>query len=273
MTRPLMRLGIDQLEGMFAQNKQESQVLRQLAEELQYRQVPKAIALMNDVKAALRKMSRPPSFSTSSPATSAGEDDQQPQLWPQPMSLERFSEEKIADLESLLLLFVPPSDAIGNVSLRNLLSEQGWDDETYWAIRNRLIERGILETGRGRGGSVRRTSDGSKGPSPSTVVAPVPMPAPSAPTRPSVSSATSTTPKPLPTFPSMPLDDAHKVLRVAPGSAWESIESARRQLVQQASPARTTSLSPEKRLQIQDQARRANLACLSIWRTRIGSES
>lgn len=261
-----MRLGISQLEEMYAKNKSEPQVLRQLESELQYRQVPKAIALMSDVQSALCRCSsqRP----TILPPMPIEDNDPEPELWPQPMTLTKFSEEEIADLESQLLLLIPSSDAIGNVSLRNLLSEQGWDDETYWAIRNRLIERGILETGRGRGGSVRRASGDSMVLPPSIVVAPVPTPDPSAPTRSLVSSAISTTSKPLPTLPSMPLDDAYKVLRVAPGSAWESIESARRQLVQQASPARTASLSPEKLLQLEDQAQRANLASISIWKGR-----
>jgi len=65
-----------------------------------------------------------------------------------------------------------------------------------------------------------------------------------------------------------PLDEACKVLGVAPGGAWELVELARRQLVQRASPARTGSLSPEKRLQLQEQARRANLACIAFWENR-----
>ena len=39
----------------------------------------------------------------------------------------------------------------GNVSLQR---ELGWDEETYWPIRDRLVDAGLLELGRGRGGSV-----------------------------------------------------------------------------------------------------------------------
>lgn len=39
----------------------------------------------------------------------------------------------------------------GNVTL---LRELGWAEETYWAIRDRLVDAGLLEVGRGRGGSV-----------------------------------------------------------------------------------------------------------------------
>ncbi|HLK12881.1 MAG TPA: hypothetical protein VKW76_16015 [Candidatus Binatia bacterium] len=72
------------------------------------------------------------------------------------MALEGLSEQEIAAKEEQLLTRVPNSEAIGNVTLRGQLSAVGWDEETYWAIRNRLIERGVLETGRGKGGSVRR---------------------------------------------------------------------------------------------------------------------
>lgn len=40
----------------------------------------------------------------------------------------------------------------GNVTLQRGL---GWGDDRYWAIRDRLVDAGRLELGRGRGGSVR----------------------------------------------------------------------------------------------------------------------
>ncbi len=39
----------------------------------------------------------------------------------------------------------------GNVTLQR---ELGWEEETYWPIRDRLVDSGKLELGRGRGGSV-----------------------------------------------------------------------------------------------------------------------
>ena len=39
----------------------------------------------------------------------------------------------------------------GNVTLQR---ELGWSEETYWPIRDRLVDSGLLELGRGRGGSV-----------------------------------------------------------------------------------------------------------------------
>ena len=53
MTRPLMQQKIGQLEALFARSKSDVKVLKQLEHELQYRQVPKAIALLGEVHAAL----------------------------------------------------------------------------------------------------------------------------------------------------------------------------------------------------------------------------
>lgn len=93
------------------------------------------------------------------------------------MALEGLSEQDIAAREEQLLARVPDSESIGNVSLRGYLSAQGWDEETYWAVRNRLIERGVLETGRGKGGSVRRVviaTPPQAAPTPAAQIPPLP---------------------------------------------------------------------------------------------------
>lgn len=72
------------------------------------------------------------------------------------MALEGLTDEQIRALEQQLLALVPADAAIGNVSLSQRLREGGWDDEQFWAVRNRLIDRGALALGRGRGGGVRR---------------------------------------------------------------------------------------------------------------------
>jgi len=41
--------------------------------------------------------------------------------------------------------------ARGNVTLQR---ELGWSEDSYWPIRDRLVDAGLLELGRGRGGSV-----------------------------------------------------------------------------------------------------------------------
>jgi len=69
-------------------------------------------------------------------------------------------------LESKLLELVPPNGGVkGNVTLRDEWS--GWATENhcnvtvsdYWRIRQRLLDDGRLELGRGKGGSVRRAPD------------------------------------------------------------------------------------------------------------------
>lgn len=71
------------------------------------------------------------------------------------MSIDELSPEEIEAKQAELISKVPVLGgiAIGNKSLRDQLV--GWEEGLYWAIRNRLIERGILESGRGKGGSVK----------------------------------------------------------------------------------------------------------------------
>jgi hypothetical protein len=53
MARPLMQHGVAQLEQLFAKSKADQKVLKQLEHELQYRQVPRAVALLAEVQAQL----------------------------------------------------------------------------------------------------------------------------------------------------------------------------------------------------------------------------
>jgi hypothetical protein len=58
------------------------------------------------------------------------------------------------DKEDELMSKVPANgDSIGNITLMRTLD---WQEEEYWATRNRLIDRGMLELGKGKGGSVKR---------------------------------------------------------------------------------------------------------------------
>lgn len=62
-----------------------------------------------------------------------------------------------AEDERQLLELVPETGAIGNTRLRNELAQRyGWDEERYWETRKRLRQRGVVELGRGRGGTLRR---------------------------------------------------------------------------------------------------------------------
>ena len=78
----------------------------------------------------------------------------------------------LAEEESMLLDSVPLVTAIGNVSLRAALQRSGWTEEQYWAVRNRLIEKGVLEPGRGKGGSVRRVVTQTDEPATDPIVSP-----------------------------------------------------------------------------------------------------
>lgn len=71
------------------------------------------------------------------------------------MTIDNLNESQIQSLEQELLKLVPADQVIGNVTLKQ---ELHWEEEQYWIIRNRLIDRGILTTGRGRGGSVQRST-------------------------------------------------------------------------------------------------------------------
>jgi len=53
MPRPLIQLGVGDLEGLFSKSKTDIKALKQLEHELQYRQVPRAVALLAEVQAAM----------------------------------------------------------------------------------------------------------------------------------------------------------------------------------------------------------------------------
>jgi|HubBroStandDraft_4_1064222.scaffolds.fasta_scaffold1051793_2 hypothetical protein len=59
------------------------------------------------------------------------------------------------DNEMLLELVPKDGSSIGNVTL---IGELGWAQEKYWRVRERLLESGHLERGKGKGGSVRRSN-------------------------------------------------------------------------------------------------------------------
>ena len=73
--------------------------------------------------------------------------------------------------------------------------------------------------------------------------------------------------------PTMTADDACKLLGVAAGATWESIEQSRRLLVKQSHPERVASMSSIKRDQARDGARHVNAAYAVLLRLRIGSNS
>ncbi len=75
--------------------------------------------------------------------------------------LEGLTEQRIQTLEAELLALVRAEASVGNVTLVKRLADVGWSAEQYWAVRQRLVDRGALEIGQGWGGSVRLADPGS----------------------------------------------------------------------------------------------------------------
>ena len=71
-----------------------------------------------------------------------------------------------------------------------------------------------------------------------------------------------------PPEPAMTVEAAYACLKAAPASSWESIEQARREMVQLAHPERLVALSEDESLRAQASARRANAAYDLILRFR-----
>jgi hypothetical protein len=187
MARPLMQHGVGQLEEIFARGMADTKVLKQLEQELQYRQVPRAVALLAEVQAAMYGgATTPQSAAVPAPPPAA----RAPAPLPQPPGLgEHPATPPIA---------TPPTVV-----------------------------------------PVRAVAP--------TVRLPEPLPAA------------------RPPAPAMPLDDAYKVLKTAPGTTWESIERTRRLLVQQSSPLRTSTMGVDKRARALAEARRINEAYMALF--------
>lgn len=86
MPRPLMQCGVSQLEEMFTKGKSAPKVLKQLERELQFRHVPRAVALLGEVQAAMQEgiLAATPTTETTRitlrvPAATL--DSKQPDLW------------------------------------------------------------------------------------------------------------------------------------------------------------------------------------------------
>jgi hypothetical protein len=70
------------------------------------------------------------------------------------MTVAAMMTENLTDEEKELLGNLPEAgSSIGNVSLIRALK---WPETQYWEVRDKLLEKGILEKSRGCGGSVHR---------------------------------------------------------------------------------------------------------------------
>ena len=191
MPRPLMQHGVGQLEEMFAKGKSDPKVLKNLGLELQYRQVPRAVALLAEVQAAMyggTPVTPQVAAPAHQPARAPAAAPEQPSLWERPSPAIRAAR-PVATQPRLMAPAISPPVA-----------------------------------------------------------------------RPQSS--------PLPT---MPLEEACKVLKTTPRAAWESIEQTRRLTVQQSHPSLLKPLTDEKRAQALTDAKRANAAYFVLQAARCGS--
>lgn len=127
------------------------------------------------------------------------------------MKLDGMSETELQDLEAkLLALVAPDGSGTGNSSL---IGQLAWDDELYWNIRNRLVDRGVLVLGRGRGGSVKLAQPRvTFGDTPTT-----PLSAPAAPREPIVAGVALQAPA------SLPAEEVASAVRVTEDALYEPI--------------------------------------------------
>lgn len=178
-----MQYGIGHLEEMFTKSKANLKVLKQLENELQHRQVPRAVALLMEVRAAMHSSTsvanpivNPPSL-----AVAVTTDSEQHGLFENPPASSNVVAQKTAMVQML-----PPS--VGLTSAKQSTQE---------------------------------------------IVA-------------------------------ISVDDAYKLLKVMPGSTWESIEQTRRSLVMQSHPANVATLSSDQLVQARTEAARVNAAYLML---------
>lgn len=75
-------------------------------------------------------------------------------------------------------------------------------------------------------------------------------------------------PQPAPPSSSISASEAYGLLGISPGASWESVEIARRALVQKASPVMTQAMTPLERDRLLNEAKRVNEAASVILKSR-----
>lgn len=111
MTRPLMQHGVGQLEEMFAKGKADPQVLKQLENELQYRQVPRDVALLAEVQAAMyggAVAPEVPAVPAPPPARVPAPVSQQRGLWERPTAPAVVAPPPVVPVRTVTIAAKPP---------------------------------------------------------------------------------------------------------------------------------------------------------------------
>lgn len=189
MSRPLARVGIDELEALFETNKSDASSLNSLVNELAYRNTPRATALLDKVQRVLKVKEIVRKMKSAEASTA-------------PVSPQEVAE--------------APTPRQNGFDFEVPVFASG---ETSHKPRIRLA-------------------------------AAVP------PSTPPVAVAKTAEPEPV----HMSTEQAYRLLKVSSTSSWESVESARRDLVSRAQPDKVAGLPPDKRKALQEETRLVNLA-------------
>jgi hypothetical protein len=236
-SRPLMQHKIGQLEELFSNSGTDVQSLKELEEELQSRHVPRAVKLLAKVQAVLKRETTDYAISGPARPVQADHSSRQAELWegkassrpPVPLVQVETRSATAKPPVPLVQVETRPATAKPPVPLVPV--------ETRPARSRQPAPLVQMET---RPATARQ------------VLAVVKQP---------VQEAGTVKSREMPDMSSsMSEGDAYKVLKASPTSTWESIEQTRRHLVQQAHPEHMAMLSPERRTQVQQEARRANEA-------------
>jgi hypothetical protein len=106
-----MQHGVGQLEEMFTKGKVDPKMLKQLENELQHRQVPRAVALLADVQAAMSSGAaapRVPSVPAPLPPPAPVPGPQQPDLWVPPTAPAVVDTPPAAPIRAVIPAVAPP---------------------------------------------------------------------------------------------------------------------------------------------------------------------
>lgn len=256
MPRPLMQHGVGQLEEMFAGSKSDIKVLKQLANELKHRQVPRAVTLLRKVQAALNAAA--PTSEAAPPAKSKENPARQPDLWGRP-PLELTAAKSTSELFRPPVLETEPGERAMKAETPPLPMELKDDADAEDAITRDSVETP----------QVTAVSTPVKPPTALSPEGAVPAPPPRSNAK--EERAESRPQSPVVQAADMPVSEAYKLLKATPSSTWESIEQTRRRLVEQSSPVLLASLGGDERAQILSGAKRVNAAYAVLWRARTGA--
>lgn len=233
MKRPHMQLGISPLESLFLASTADLNSLKRLKNELQFRHVPRAVALLERVEKAMACLGDPADVTRSSPSSTV-----QATIFTAPVAV------------SVPAIAVSPAGPMSAVAMSSPSDEQcsGRDVAVPWLLTLPQVAvqppPALLQLSLAL-----------------PLHIPLYEPLPATPTAlerlANVAAA------------SLSVEEAYKVLKATPASTWEAIEQSRRQVVQQSHPDVLALLREEARAVLVEQAQHANSAYAVLRLTRV----